>query len=168
MLETVKLNLKLITANWKTEIAKAQEKAVMANYLFSTDPLKLIVLAFLAMTAIIADTIFTALVLLRGGIELNPISDFLINGDPQLFGIFGLNSYLLHQTIIGYVLFFGTIIYTATVIIANIYATEETAKNAERIRKFSLLLKSVLAWVLAIRGFCAVWNWLILNGVSLL
>lgn len=168
MLETVKLNLKLITANWKAEIAKAQEKAVMANYMLSTDPLKLIVLAFLAMTAIIADAIFTALVLVRGGVELNPVSDFLINGDPGLFGITGFHSYLLHQTVLAYVLFFGTIIYTAIVIIANSYATEETAKNAERIRKFSFLLKSVLVWAIAIRGFCAVWNWLILNGVSLL
>ncbi|MEO0132985.1 MAG: hypothetical protein ABIK73_08670 [candidate division WOR-3 bacterium] len=167
MLESVKLNLKLVMANWKAEIAKAQEKAVVANYLLSTDPIKLIVLAFLAMTAIIADAIFTALVLLRGGIELNPISDFLINGDPRLFGITGFHSYLLHQTVLAYVLFFGTIIYTTAVIIANSYATKETTKNAERIRKFSILLKNVLIWALAIRGFCAVWNWLILNGVSL-
>lgn len=166
MLENVKLNLRLITANWKAEIAKAQEKAVMANYMLSTDPLRLIVLAFLAMLAVIADAISTALVLIRGGIELNPITDFLING--ELFGITGFHNYLLHQTVLAYVLFFGTIIYTAAVIIANIYATEEITKNAERIRKFSILLKSVLVWVLAIRGFCAIWNWLILNGVSLL
>jgi len=151
---SLKLNFKLFKTKLELANYRLQEQNLLLSYLlYGKEAGIFFLLALWAAMAIIADSYLTYVIITHSGIELNYITNAIIKQS-------GLANYYYSQLHLAEIILIAVVTYVAiiyfTVAVDDIELQNQ--RSVELIRKVSSLIYYSLVWIIAVRGFCAIWN----------